>query len=564
MRLVSFSVENYRSITKARKIPLEDYTVLVGANNEGKSNILAALSLGMRALSNYRDSGVSRPLAKMPSRLVDYDWEIDFPIGKQVQKSKKETRVTLEFDLSDEEKVEFKSKTGSSINGALSIILNIGEREYDISIVKPGRGHAPYNRNKYKIAKFIASKLKFEYIPAIRTANAAQRVIADLVDGELAKLERNTEYMNALDSIEKLQLPILASIAKSVSDSTRMFLPNVKRVEIKPIVDKYRSIRRNIEVFVDDGERTRLQRKGDGVQSLVALGVMRYASNANAATSSAIFAIEEPEAHLHPDAVHAIRAVLGSLSTTNQIVVSSHSPLFVNRSNLKSNIIVQRSEARTAKNIADIRKVLGVRLSDNLQNASLVLLVEGPDDQRSLVAILSQRSEAIREAIAHGRLIMDPLLGASGLSQKASFYAAGACSVHVFLDSDQAGKEAGKKAIDFKVIDSNCINYSSVVGMAEAELEDLHDKSLYAADFKSKFEVDVTIKLPGKAMKFSNQMEKLFIFSGKQWDESVKMSVKDWLAAFAVKNAHEVISGYRSGPIDALVGSIEMKLGKPE
>ncbi|MGR3713740.1 MAG: AAA family ATPase [Shimia sp.] len=47
---MSFSVENYRSITTARKIPLSDYSLLVGANNEGKSNILHALTLGMDAL----------------------------------------------------------------------------------------------------------------------------------------------------------------------------------------------------------------------------------------------------------------------------------------------------------------------------------------------------------------------------------------------------------------------------------------------------------------------------------------------------------------------------------
>lgn len=40
MRLVSFSVRRFRSITEAYKLPLGDYSVLVGPNNEGKSNIL--------------------------------------------------------------------------------------------------------------------------------------------------------------------------------------------------------------------------------------------------------------------------------------------------------------------------------------------------------------------------------------------------------------------------------------------------------------------------------------------------------------------------------------------
>ncbi|MBK8686880.1 MAG: AAA family ATPase [Betaproteobacteria bacterium] len=43
MELVSFSVSNYRSITSAYKLPIRSPTVLIGPNNEGKSNILRAL-----------------------------------------------------------------------------------------------------------------------------------------------------------------------------------------------------------------------------------------------------------------------------------------------------------------------------------------------------------------------------------------------------------------------------------------------------------------------------------------------------------------------------------------
>lgn len=51
MRLSSFSVVNYRSITNARKIQTNNMTVLVGKNNEGKSNILRALTLAMDIMS---------------------------------------------------------------------------------------------------------------------------------------------------------------------------------------------------------------------------------------------------------------------------------------------------------------------------------------------------------------------------------------------------------------------------------------------------------------------------------------------------------------------------------
>ena len=42
MKLSAFSVTNYRSITSANKIKLDDLTILLGKNNEGKSNIIKA------------------------------------------------------------------------------------------------------------------------------------------------------------------------------------------------------------------------------------------------------------------------------------------------------------------------------------------------------------------------------------------------------------------------------------------------------------------------------------------------------------------------------------------
>ena len=84
MRLVSISVENYRSIAKAPKIRLGSSTVLVGPNNEGKSNILRALVAGMNILTSQRSvvrtaSGVRLP--RIPPRF--YDWEKDYPVHLQ-------------------------------------------------------------------------------------------------------------------------------------------------------------------------------------------------------------------------------------------------------------------------------------------------------------------------------------------------------------------------------------------------------------------------------------------------------------------------------------------------
>jgi AAA ATPase-like protein len=48
MLLTQLSIQRYRSIIKTEKLALKQLTVLVGPNNEGKSNILQALVAGMQ------------------------------------------------------------------------------------------------------------------------------------------------------------------------------------------------------------------------------------------------------------------------------------------------------------------------------------------------------------------------------------------------------------------------------------------------------------------------------------------------------------------------------------
>ena len=53
MRLTSFSVTNYRSIRDINEFPVDIETILIGKNNEGKSNVLKALDMAMNTINKY-------------------------------------------------------------------------------------------------------------------------------------------------------------------------------------------------------------------------------------------------------------------------------------------------------------------------------------------------------------------------------------------------------------------------------------------------------------------------------------------------------------------------------
>ena len=214
----------------------------------------------------------------------------------------------------------------------------------------------------------------------MRTADAAQRIVEQLVADELSKIEDDQRYVQALADIEALQEPILEELSQSIADTMRGFLPQIANVKLSiETQDRSFALRGITEIYINDGVETLLEYKGDGAQSLAAVAIMRHASQTSHRNKEVIVALEEPESHLHPSAIRELRGVLRDLADRHQVVLSTHNPLFTNREHIESNIIVLKSKAYSAKSVKDVRGVLGVRVEDNLSSAEVVLLGSEPN-----------------------------------------------------------------------------------------------------------------------------------------------------------------------------------------
>lgn len=565
MRLASFTVENYRSITNARKIKLEDYTVLIGPNNEGKSNILNALNLGMEAIRLYQPvtiKGSGDSTFDIPPNgnraMESYDWKRDFPINLQARYPQSSTLIGLDFELTENERLEFRRIIGASISTFLPLKLRFGNR-FSLNVSKQGPGQKALNKKVGQICKFVYDRVRFDYIPAIRTAGQASSLIARLIERELKAFESDDEYQQALKKIENLERPVLEALSASVTSTVRSFLPGVSNVKIEAKKDPYRSTRRDVEITVDDGVATNIARKGDGVQSLVALAIMRHIAHQQKGSAFSIVAIEEPESHLHPQAARELRQVIIELSSSNQVVLSSHSPLFVRTNKTESNIIVKNRRALPAKLMQEVRECLGVRLSDNLQSANLILLVEGKTDRVALESIVSFQSRALNEALRDGRLAIEALGGGTKLANKASFYQLSACSIHCFLDHDETGLAAIRDAKERRYITDVDYQLAKDPGRPKSEFEDLLDMKLYEAAIKDKFGVNVFDRVEKKG-KWSERIGAIFAANGKDWDGS-EVEVKPLVAECVAANPSNAIHPKKFGPIQALIDSLENKLG---
>jgi hypothetical protein len=564
VRLASITVENYRSITKAHRIPISDLTVLVGPNNEGKSNILRALVTAMNVLTGQgllqTRAGPSSLHGRFQGHSRIYDWDTDFPVHLQEAEPEGESIIGLNFQPTAEELAEFKTTIGSNLKGNLPLRIALGHRTFSVSVVSKGAGGPALTKKSAAIAKFVAERLEFGHIPAVRTAGSAERIVTDLVDRELRKLDGNPEFIQALNKIAELQQPLLDELSGSLKQTLVKFLPRVTAVSVSiPQMNRNRAMRNACEITVDDGTPTLLEYKGDGVQSLAALALMRHAAESSAEGKHLVIAIEEPESHLHSSAIHEIRGVLTELSKKHQVVLTTHNPLFVDRGSPKSNILVTEGRARPAKSVDEIRDCLGVRAADNLRHAELVIVVEGEDDLVALSALLRESSASLRAALDGRSLALDALSGAGNLSYKLGLLRAGVCATHCVLDDDLPAHTAFKRAEDEGLASVADTHFMTCPGRKEAELEDLYDPAVYESVLQTKFGVTLGPKTKAAA-KWSDRMAEIFKRNGKPWSDATKADVKAQVArAIAANPGTALLKPCRSA-FDALVTALEKRL----
>lgn len=192
MRLVEFSVTNYRSITTASKISLGNYTVLVGKNNEGKSNLLTALNVSMQYLIAHAHSWKENSSLHRDK----YNWQRDFPSQLKKRKSGLESIFRLNFRLEGDELQQFHEQIHINGNDDIPITIKIG-RENKPDIRVPKRGTSSYNKKSTQVTTFISERIYFNYIPAIRTEDMATEVLEEAFYSHLSVLRDNPEYVEA-------------------------------------------------------------------------------------------------------------------------------------------------------------------------------------------------------------------------------------------------------------------------------------------------------------------------------------------------------------------------------
>jgi putative ATP-dependent endonuclease of the OLD family len=565
MKLVSVTIKNFRSITSAYKIPLSDFSVLVGPNNQGKSNVLAAIVLALGLLEGGIYSYKRQRLSyRYSDSLEAYSWPRDYPIGLQISQPKGKSEVTLEFRMSPIESAAFKKRTKVNLSTDLKLKLHFGEDDARVELLLQGKAKKSLTDESTRaIARFVADKVFLQYIPAVRPAELAEEVINRILSTRLSALELNEEYKLHITAIEKLQQPILDDLSRELKITVQSFIPDISGIYLKTSGAVARAISRSAQITVDDGANTSLRMKGDGIKSLVAISLMKHASQSALGGKSLILAIEEPESHLHPNAVHRLREVLQEVSKESQVILTTHAVPLVDRERPTGNIIVKDGYAASATSLADVRDALGVHQSDNLSSARLVLVVEGYEDEQLLRAWLPSLCTEIGAAIVAGELAFDPMGGASNLEYKVRLHKANICAVHALLDHDEAGRNAIAKATASGILSVAEYQLTLLPGYQNTELEDCIKPEVYLSQLSAKLGITITENDVSKNEKKYVWSERIKIIVGanaKMWSKALEAEIKKIVATCAVEAGISSLEVKKKQPIEALAEALKARI----
>lgn len=502
MKIEKITIHNYRSFYDIT-VDLLPYTVIVGQNNVGKSNILRAIELFFA--SSLRPRLIRRPhfqagRFRYTRREDSYNYQRDFPVDLQSNPGAKRTSITLSFLLekNDFDKLGLSKRFNKFKTVRVSKIFKVSRTREINPEYKSDK------LTKHELEMFLSWVFKtsdFVRIPSSRASEASHNLLRSFANRIFANLRGSYNVRKNIRSLATKAQQEIKKAEKTILKKLATFIPEIDSLNLElgelPEISDILGIS---DIKIDDGTLTYLANKGDGVQSLFFIGLMQYASSLKV-NRNLIFGIEEPELHLHPEAQEELSKTLRSIAKEHQVVLTTHSPVLVNNSHLEGNIVVKKDkrlgklEAINTKSMFIIKQVLGVKPSHNLENARLILVVEGETEKRIFEHILKLISSGLKSAIELGELRILHNKGAKGALNSLEYFRRSLQPRIAIFDNDKEGNEAHNYCLEKQILEPRDLFIVPMLETRqETEIEDMFDLRFTLEALKKSFNIVISAK----------------------------------------------------------------------
>src|SRR5436190_16010358 len=432
MLLVELDIENFKSLEKVSLKGLQQLNVLIGPNNSGKSAILGTLDYLRRVvLGQQIDTaglvigGDNRKQIRVRVRIKLGDKERNQVISNLAEYAKKDLRTVQITDSQFLRMIEYhfesvprnpqiahvvrtstlaedgkwvviqqtsSDRLGSNPQATIRNILDLVRAGEPLSfealdvITKGGhtinwtynfgasREQPPYN----VVNPFWPFEVLSEYLGSAFVFSTFRHSQPKLGVQESQKLDPTganlTQVLSTIHNNRGAQF-------RQIEEFVRAALPHLGELQTPLTVSET-----EIGFHLEKGDHdVRLQDTGGGVEQILMIAIVLVTTG----SESALF-LEEPESHLHPGAQ---RFLLERISASGrQVILTTHSPVFVNTAQPRSLYRVSYKDERTSVNhvadsdaLSEVLSEIGARNSDVLMSDG-VLFVEGPSDRETFMA----------------------------------------------------------------------------------------------------------------------------------------------------------------------------------
>lgn len=402
MKIQRLQIKRYKSLLDLELDEIGDLTILIGKNSRGKSNIVEAINL---FFSEF-DSTIKREITPINDSIW-YDRETEKPI-----------EFNFTILLNDEEKEKILSNqiikdlgfknVGNNLTINRKIIymepnkgiwITTDIKLDDFFLIRGGK----LEKNSYKETnknRQAPTKPSAPPTPPLAEENIIKNIIqlvSSIIKGKF-KLILATRNASGEPSVLGDRMSLIPQNIQSnivTLQQSRKRLDEKKWAQIKDYLNNIKSISSELDIIqnkilVDEKDiRFPISYIGGGDQEVLNL---IYPLT----VEEGIFGIEEPELHLHPELARNFMEIFKEISSTKQLFITTHSPIFVDKGDLSNTLIVQKTRKASKifrlKEEKDLKKILyelGHRPSD-IFFADKVLLVEGYTE-KVILPILAEK-----------------------------------------------------------------------------------------------------------------------------------------------------------------------------